>query len=350
MSGQKRRTAVNISGKPGESKAPSGKPSGCTAEKPPVAWQNKDVTAKYFGENLKGKSFAVYGLELPDIKEVQPTNLPAIEANELRLDNLFLLQDDSLALVDYESSYADANKIKYLNYIVRTLKRNMEQYNFPCKIRMIVIYTADIEPQQTEEKLDIGCLQFQLEEAFLIRKDSEKTEARLQARLHEKQVLTDKEQMEFIILPLTYKGTGKKQACIRRCFEMAKLLEDEDMQRFLLSGMLVFADKVITKEDSKQIKEWIMMTKVGQLFEEEKIQYGREIEERVTRDVTKSVTRKVTKKVTKKNELKFTKEMLHAGLSIEEVSNMMTVLTVDDVRKIAERLNHNTNAEAVPPK
>lgn len=350
MSRQKRRTAVNISGKPGESKAPSGKPLGCTAEKPPVAWQNKDVTAKYFGENLKGKSFAVYGLELPDIKEVQPTNLPAIEANELRLDNLFLLQDDSLALVDYESSYADANKIKYLNYIVRTLKRNMEQYNFPCKIRMIVIYTADIEPQQTEEKLDIGCLQFQLEEAFLIRKDSEKTEARLQARLHEKQVLTDEEQMEFIILPLTYKGTGKKQACIRRCFEMAKLLEDEDMQRFLLSGMLVFADKVITKEDSKQIKEWIMMTKVGQLFEEEKIQYGREIEERVTRDVTKSVTRKVTKKVTKKNELKFTKEMLHAGLSIEEVSNMMTVLTVDDVRKIAESLNHNTNAEAVLPK
>ena len=350
MSRQKRRTAVNISGKPGESKAPSGKPLGCTAEKPPVAWQNKDVTAKYFGENLKGKSFAVYGLELPDIKEVQPTNLPAIEANELRLDNLFLLQDDSLALVDYESSYADANKIKYLNYIVRTLKRNMEQYNFPCKIRMIVIYTADIEPQQTEEKLDIGCLQFQLEEAFLIRKDSEKTEARLQARLLEKQVLTDEEQMEFIILPLTYKGTGKKQACIRRCFEMAKLLEDENMQRFLLSGMLVFADKVITKEDSKQIKEWIMMTKVGQLFEEEKIQYGREIEERVTRDVTKSVTRKVTKKVTKKNELKFTKEMLHAGLSIEEVSNMMTVLTVDDVRKIAERLNHNTNAEAVLPK
>lgn len=350
MSRQKRRTAVNISGKPGESKAPSGKPLGCTAEKPPVAWQNKDVTAKYFGENLKGKSFAVYGLELPDIKEVQPTNLPAIEANELRLDNLFLLQDDSLALVDYESSYADANKIKYLNYIVRTLKRNMEQYNFPCKIRMIVIYTADIEPQQTEEKLDIGCLQFQLEEAFLIRKDSEKTEARLQARLHEKQVLTDEEQMEFIILPLTYKGTGKKQACIRRCFEMAKLLEDEDMQRFLLSGMLVFADKVITKEDSKQIKEWIMMTKVGQLFEEEKIQYGREIEERVTRDVTKSVTRKVTKKVTKKNELKFTKEMLHAGLSIEEVSNMMTVLTVDEVRKIAESLNHNTNAEAVLPK
>ena len=207
---------------------------------------------------------------------------------------------------------------------------------------MIVIYTADIQPQQTKERMDIGCLQFQLEEAFLIQKDSEQTEARLQAKFHGNQELSEEEQMEFIILPLTYKGNEEKQACIRRCFEMAKSLEDADMQRFLLSGMLVFADKVVTKEDSKQIKEWIMMTKVGQLFEEEKIQYGREIK--------KKVTKKVTKNVTKRNELKFSKILLHAGLSIEEISNAMTVLTVDDVRKIAERMNQKSNDRNIVPK
>ena len=375
MSKSKRRTVVK------NSRSRSAAP-----EKSSIAWQNKDVTSKYFGDHLKGKSFTVYGLELPEIKEVQPTNLPAIEANELRLDHLFLLKDDSLALVDYESTYADSNKIKYLSYIVRTLKRNMAQHNFPCRIRMIVIYTADIQPQQTDERLDIGCLQFQLEEAFLSRKDSEQTEARLQARFLGNQELSKEEQMEFVILPLTYKGNEEKQACIRRCFEMAKLLEDADMQRFLLSGMLVFADKVITKEDSTQIKEWIMMTKVGQLFEEEKIQYGREIEKRVTRDVTKRVTEKVTKnvtekvtknvtekvtknvtekvtknvtekvtknvteKVTKSNELKFSKILLHTGLSIEDVSNMMTVLTIDDVQKIAKSMNLKSDNHEVNSK
>ena len=89
MSKSKRRTVVKNSG---NRRTAFGNSS--------IAWQNKDVTSKYFGDNLKGKSFAVYGLELPEIKEVQPTNLPAIEANELRLDHLFLLQDDSLALVD----------------------------------------------------------------------------------------------------------------------------------------------------------------------------------------------------------------------------------------------------------
>ena len=141
--------------------------------------------------------------------------------------------------------------------------------------------------------------------------------------------------MEFIILPLTYKGKEKKQACIRRCFEMAKLLDDDNMQRFLLSGMLVFADKVITAEDSKQIKEWIMMTKVGQLFEEEKIQYGKEIEKRVTKNVTQNVTRR--------KELEFTEKMLCAGLSVKEVSEMMTVLTLEDVREIAGKMSLSSN-------
>ncbi len=36
--------------------------------------------------------------------------------------------------------------------------------------------------------------------------------------------------------------------------------------------MLVFSDKVTARKDSKRIKEWLMLTKVGQLFEEEKLE------------------------------------------------------------------------------
>lgn len=88
-----------------------------------IAYQNKDITSKIMGENLKDKSFAVYGIDVPKVRQVLPTNLPAIEANELRLDNLFLLEDGSLALVDYESDYDSGDKVKYLDYISRTVKR-----------------------------------------------------------------------------------------------------------------------------------------------------------------------------------------------------------------------------------
>ena len=65
-----------------------------------IAYHNKDVLFKILSETYKEKSFRAYGLDLPRIKEVLPTNLPHISADEKRMDNLFLLEDDTLAIVD----------------------------------------------------------------------------------------------------------------------------------------------------------------------------------------------------------------------------------------------------------
>ena len=49
-----------------------------------------------------------------------------------------------------------------------------------------------------------------------------------------------------------------------------KTLKEEDTMTFILTGLLVFTDKIIDDELSVKIKEWIRMTKVGRLFEAEK--------------------------------------------------------------------------------
>lgn len=56
-----------------------------------IAYQNKDIEFKLLSETYKNKSFEAYGLNLPRIKAVLPTNLPAVSVNEKRMDNLFLL-------------------------------------------------------------------------------------------------------------------------------------------------------------------------------------------------------------------------------------------------------------------
>lgn len=88
-----------------------------------IAYQNKDILSKIFAESLKEKSFSVYGIDLPKIIEVLPTNLPGIQVNELRLDNLFLLEDNSIVLVDYESKFLNDDILGYLDYVCRILKR-----------------------------------------------------------------------------------------------------------------------------------------------------------------------------------------------------------------------------------
>ena len=88
-----------------------------------ITYHNQDITMKLVAEMLKGKSFEPFGLPDIRIREVLPTNLPAIEANELRMDHLFLLEDESLAIVDYESTYSKKDVLKYINYIARILKK-----------------------------------------------------------------------------------------------------------------------------------------------------------------------------------------------------------------------------------
>jgi len=71
-----------------------------------IAYQNKDIVSKLFGDRMKGKPLSLFGLRT-DLKvvDVRPTNIPIVQAKELRMDNLFELEDGSVAVLDYESEH-----------------------------------------------------------------------------------------------------------------------------------------------------------------------------------------------------------------------------------------------------
>lgn len=267
---------------------------------------------------MKNKSLAVYGINIPRIVNVLPTNLPVIKANELRLDNLFELEDGTFALLDYESAYKPENKIKYLDYIVRILRRYEKVPSVNMRVRMIVIYTADVEENSTKNAMDIGCLNFQIEEAFLSKLETKKIWGRISEKIRNEIPLTDEEMMEFIILPLTCKGKEGKQQIIRQGFELSKRITDPEIQLFVVSGMLVFSDKVINDTDAEQIRRWIRMTKVGRLFLEE--------------------MEAAVEAAQKETEEKIARRMLEKGTTIEDIADAMDVLTVSDIERIALEL------------
>lgn len=314
-------------------------------QKSPITYHNKDVISKIFGENLKEKSLDVYGIDIPKIKAVLPTNLPVVEANEMRLDNIFQLEDDSIALINYESKYEYADKIKYLNYVIRTLKRNELIGKLNKPIRMIVIYTGDVKKGSTEPKLDTGCLQFIVEEVFLSELDAVKIEEALKEKIENGGILTDKEQMQFVILPLIYAGKKSKQEAIRRCFNLAKKIRSSEIQRFLLSGLLVFTDKVIAKEDSERIKRWINMTKVGQLFEDEKQEALRKLEEEKNQEI-KRIKKEVKKIKKEKKEAEkqtalessrtIARRMLEKGMEPSEIWSIIPNLSYKEIEGLKE--------------
>lgn len=239
-----------------------------------IAYQNKDIEFKILSESYRERSFEAYGLKLPRIKEVLPTNLPAVSANELRMDNLFLLEDDTYALVDYESVDAVKNRIKYMDYITRVVQRLYRENGEVPEIRMIVIYTGDVE--EADDWFQVGCVTLSMEQVFVSRLPAEEIYQTVKSKLGRGEALTEQELMRLIILPLAEKGLKDKQERIRQVIGLVKQIEDEQEQKLVFSGLLVITDKFISREDAKAIRREITMTKVGRLIFEDGRNEGKE--------------------------------------------------------------------------
>lgn len=281
-----------------------------------IAYQNKDIASKLFAEQFKSDYLEVYNLNLPKMIGMLPTNLPAIEANELRIDNLFLLEDGSLLIIDYESIYKKINKMKYINYINRVAKRYLREGK-DVKIHMLIIYTADVTVEQTESIYDNGALRLQLEEVFLSDMNGDAIVKTVEMKISNGEKLTSKEIMELIMLPLSYKGSEKKKKMIDKAFQIAKNIQDEDIQKFVLSGMLVFTDKIIEEKDLKGIRRWLSMTKIGRMYEEEKRQ-AVEQEKQEKQEIAR----------------KYARVLLAQGWDTDRVVKEVEVLSEDEVNRL----------------
>ena len=297
-----------------------------------IAYQNKDITAKSLADQFKGKTFSVYGIDVPEIVDVEPTNLPEVEANELRLDNLFRLKDGSFAIVDYESSYDEENKVKYFDYVARVVRRIYNDYKSYETLRVIIIYTADVERRQTKPVLDIGGIRMNLTEAFLIDLDSAKIYENIDDKLKSGSSLDDEELMKLIIYPLTFKGKQAKQDAIEQVVEMLDRIEDDDTRRFVAKYLLTFTDKVINRENADKLRRILMLTKVEQIIENEKI-------EAVNKAVTRAVdnTRREDREEARREMERVVERLLRKGEEVSIVSEC-TGFSIEDVQRIQESL------------
>lgn len=304
-----------------------------------IAYQNKDITSKVLAGLFKGKSFRVYGLDLPRIIRAEPTNIPAITANELRLDNLFQLADQSVAIVDYESKYKKEDKVKYLNYVTGIVNRYRNEKKECPLLRVIIIYTGDVYRDQTMDVYEIGVLKMRVETAFLSELDGDGIYQRLKTKIHSANRLTEEELMQFIILPLSYRKQKQKEKKIVELLELAEEIRERKQQMFVLAGLYTFADKVIDASMSDIIRRMICMNKFEGLIwkeaEKEKQAALKQAADAYEKEKQKAAKRYRQEKRKQKEAMK---KQLEAEKKIHEAEKKMYET---EKRQIVKRLMEN---------
>jgi len=288
-----------------------------------IAHNNKDIMFKVLSRNYENKSLAVYGLDVPRIKRLLPTNYPAVTATEFHAENPFLLEDGSLLILEYESRPAYEDFLKYIRYTINAMEQLRKDGIKVTNVIIAVIYTGDIK--STASVFDVGALRIRVEQVFLSRFDTDKIHEGLESKIACGDTLTDDDVMKFIILPLTQPDKPRKQNLIEQTIELAKQIQDEQQQLFVIAGILTATNKFIDREYSEMVKGWIKMTKVARLFEEEKIEA---VNEAVNEAVAEAVTHTLANERTRT-----AREMLAAGEDILKVMRF-TKLTRAELDKM----------------
>ena len=108
-----------------------------------------------------------------------------------------------------------SNIVKYLNYISRIVKRWLSETGALPKLRLIIIYTGDVARNPSHRHIDFGCLTLTLNEGFLCEIDGEAVYNEIRDKLQAKQPLSQQDIMRLVILPLSFRGTGRRRIPLR---------------------------------------------------------------------------------------------------------------------------------------
>ena len=146
-----------------------------------ITYSNKDAMFKVLSSNYQNKSLAVYGLDVPKIKRLLPSNYPTVTASEIYADNPFQLEDDSLLILEYESIVSSADFLKYNKYAINAVERLHKEGVNVNKVIIAVIYTGDINEAPAE--LDLGSLRIQIKQVFLSRFDTDGLYTEIKAKI-----------------------------------------------------------------------------------------------------------------------------------------------------------------------
>ena len=282
----------------------------------------KDITSKFLAQLFKGDSLRTYGFQVPKVESLEPTELPAVMVNDLRVDNLFKFEDDTYALVDYECDYNIKDKFKYHNYLVRIASKYYNNTNKIINIRMLVIYSANVKEEILQNTLDFGAVKLNVESIILKDMDTFGILYELTNKIENNIPLTDKDKMQLIILPLTCEYEDIRYNVLDKVIDLISKIYDDETKNIIISSIIAFTDKYIKKEQLQKLKGMIKMTQIEQMYVDE-------ANEKIRQAIAEN-TEKVTTNAIKK--------MLYNGLEPSDISMYFDNVTVEDIEAIRSTL------------
>jgi predicted transposase/invertase (TIGR01784 family) len=227
-----------------------------------ISHQNNDITLKAMAEHFKDKTLEVFGLKTARIKGLMPTALPVVEAKENRTDVIFLLEDDTLLHLEFQTTRSSKEDLKRFMYYDARIASSQEHL-----INTAIIYSGKIE--QAPDTLVCGSINFQVTNVYMKSYDGDKEYEAIRNKIENKEQLEETDYLKLIFLPLMKSRHSEEEQALKVA-ELAKSkCVPEKAGNFIIAAIVVITDKFMSEANKKRLLEVLSMTQIEQWIREE---------------------------------------------------------------------------------
>lgn len=257
-----------------------------------VAHNKEDIIMKHAMKIFAEQAVAYFG-ERKKVKEIAQTEQVILDIKDTRMDYVFLMEDDTYTHFEFQTTDKRITDLVRFNlYDVLLYQQTKKQ------VYTYVVYSGDIKTPLTS--YNNGFSEYKVKAICMADKDAETILNDIECKLVEGKILSDKELLDLVFIPIMGGTLGKEDKIIR-AFEIS---EDYpiDKKRDVQAMLCTFALKFLNTSELKQVKEVIRMTDLGRALMEEGMEKGREEGKiDIVRELLKdgSFTKEQIEKVTK---------------------------------------------------
>lgn len=277
-----------------------------------ISGHNNDIIMKATAEMFKDKTLEVLGLKTAKIRDIMPTVLPVVEAQEKRLDFVFLLEDETLLHLEFQTTVPEDLLRRVAFYGTRIVAKHDRD------VHTAIIYSGRIE--SAPNRLHKGSLTYQVTNVYLKGMNGDKEYLRIKIKLEQGEALEQTDLLKLIFLPLM-KSTKSEAEMAVQAAELAKATNNQ-YTSFVIGAIVAITDKFLPEEYKKRLLEVLRMTQIEQWLREEALAEG-------------ELKGKLKGKL--EGKLETAKNALKKGFSLDDVAEI-TGLSLETVQKIKAEL------------
>ncbi|MBP8819015.1 MAG: hypothetical protein KBG91_01100 [Syntrophomonadaceae bacterium] len=219
---------------------------------------------KATAEMFKDKTLEILGLKTARIVDIMPTVLPVVEAREKRLDFVFLLEDETLLHLEFQTTVPEDLLRRIAFYGARIVERHNREVN------TAIIYSGRI--QNAPDLLTKGSLTYKVANVYLKDMDGDAEYNRLKAKIDQEEPLNEADLQKLVFLPLM-KSKQPENDMVIQAAELAKVSKNE-YTNFAIGALIAITDKFLPEEYKRKLLEVLRMTQIEQWLREEGLKEG----------------------------------------------------------------------------